>query len=312
MSRKSLYGIGVIIVSTLGIIIALGQGCAGGSSLPGFNGFGGSTGPNLSIQVPNPGQILGIGGLHGNGGGYGGMVSTTEQYGEGGARGHESSTEHQQSAQQAEHHGRNSSFSSLGDDFRAAYFHVGDRTANCTRLPDEWKPLDAHISGVLSLQHHRAYYGGSLCGRTSMLRSSVVSIVDFNSQIAVFANKVFERFEDHPPTLNDLKTTVAYCRSAIFAQPESGADLGADVRIYRNSVGLFGEIIIGKDVGGTLTRSVVRGFAVSGGAEGEGALFTPEGFELRLTNMDANPTTGSLSVLLDGEQREVPLTKCWH
>jgi hypothetical protein len=247
--------------------------------------------------------------MSGNGGGYGGMVSATEQYGSGGAAA-QASLPQQQSEHYSEYQGRSSS--TLGHDFRHVFLHIGDRTPSCTRLAGEWRHLDAFVTGILSVNRRNAFYGAALCSRTARLRSSVVSIVDFNPQIAVFANRVFERFEENPPALADLKTTVAYCRSAIIEHSLSGADLGADVRIYRNGRGLFGELTIGKDVEGVLTRAMVRGFAVSEHAMSGGTTFTARGFELKVVNMDANPTTGSLSILLDGEQIETPLPKCWH
>jgi len=305
MSRKSLYSLGAVIVSTLGIIIGLGQGCGSGSSLPGLNGYGGSTGADLNVQVPIAAQILGIGGLQGNGGGYGGMVSTSEPYSSSGESSTSHSTEHD-----SESGSRSSSM--LGDDSRAIFLHVRERTPSCTRLSDEWRALDAHVTGILSVRGHRAFYGGSLCSKTWRLGSSAVSIVDFNPRIAVYGDRVFERFEVRPPAVTDLKTTVVYCRGAVFEHSESGADLGTDVRIYRKNLGLMGEIVVGKEVDGVLTRSLVRGFTVSQAAMGEGASFTARGFELKVANMGANPSAGSLSVLLDGEQLEIPLSKCWH
>lgn len=312
MSRKAIASLGLAIISILGITIGLGQGCADSGTMGGLGGFAGgvettvlrSVAPTIGLA----GNGGGYGGMVGNGGGYGGMVSVPEgQYG-----GRQSVQVPQ--AERSSHRGRGHHHDGdfhLGDLGFKVYLRAGEASP-CKRYPKDWEEVGPQIAGEVAISESGvvAFYLPTACATPRTVRMSAVSVVDFNTDIAVFDKKVFEKAEELPPPVESLEETVAYCRSAITVIDDT--QIGTDVRIYRSGDVLRGDLVMGKEIDGKPNRLVVRGFGVTENADDVSLEFTTQGFSLEVTKGETLPVSGALSVLLDGEQLDVPMEKCWY
>lgn len=187
------------------------------------------------------------------------------------------------------------------------YYLVGTHTG-CSNYPSGWQAIGPDVIGVIGFSNTGDSYASSLCGAYSSIVSSTVKTVDFDTNVAIYNNQIFQHFSGNPPLLASLKTPVAYCVTSSLGT--QGLEVGTDVLIYNQNGTLYSQLYYGTDVGSTPTLFSVAPFQVTQSATLSQATFLGSYFELDIARNGSAATTGALNVTIAGSAQTLAMS-CW-
>lgn len=220
----------------------------------------------------------------GNGGGYGGLRSTL-----GGSYG---TTDGNQSAPL----------------FLVPMYSVGDQQT-CTTYPTGWETVGPKLTGIISFTPQGSpQYAPSACAAKSSIYPTEIRAADFNREIAIFRDDIYQVIDASPPALSQLREPVAYCLSS---SKDSGFDVGSDVLLYKTSQGIFAEMKMGRRTDPHFTQFYVDPFAVRLSQQVGQDLYSADGFHLSIAKSAlSKAASGSLTATVDGAASTISMS-CW-
>jgi hypothetical protein len=188
------------------------------------------------------------------------------------------------------------------------YFYLVGVHTGCTNYPSGWESVGPDVVGVISFSSNGTFYAPSLCDASSVIAFTDLSIVDFDQSVAIYNDGIYRHFAGAPPPTIELVTPVAYCRTV--STDAGNVQIGTDVSVYTSGGQLYGEIDEGQDVNGQPTQFSVSPFPLSQTVTSGQASFSGNSFQLDVIRNGSPATTGTLSVVLDGQSESLSMS-CW-